>query len=74
MFSAKETPVKTPYKEQDFISLNISDNKIPLKLKNKGECLLCHIVWLKGSPQEIEIYLAFKCQKVEPSIRDIFLQ
>ncbi|CAG8653219.1 14152_t:CDS:2, partial [Funneliformis mosseae] len=52
----------------------ILDNKIPPKPKNKGEYLLCHIVWLKGSPQEIEVHLAFKCQKAKPSVRDIFLQ
>ncbi len=25
-----------------------------------AECLSCHIIWLKGLPQEIEIHLAFK--------------
>lgn len=39
-----------------------------------AECLSCHTIWPKGSPQEIEIHLAFDCQEVEPSIRDLFLQ
>lgn len=39
-----------------------------------AECLSCHIIWPKGSPQDIEIHLAFECQKAESSVRDIFLQ
>ena len=39
-----------------------------------AECLSCHIIWLKSLPQEIEIHLAFECQKAEPSVRDFFLQ
>ena len=55
-------------------------DKYAKKLKEIGpshwraECLSCHIIWPKGSPQEIEVHLAFECQKVEPSIRDLFLQ
>ena len=39
-----------------------------------GSCLSCNTTWHKGSPQEIEVHLAYECQKVDPSTRDLFLQ
>jgi len=55
-------------------------NKYAKKLEEVGpsrwsaECLSCNTTWHKGSPQEIEVHLAYECQKVDSSTRDLFLQ
>jgi len=86
-FAEESPPIDTPHNETSPISKNKGGKpgwfgwgKYAKKLEEVGpsrwcaECLSCHIVWPKGSPQEIEVHLAFECQKVEPSVRDIFLQ
>src|SRR3989337_1582058 len=58
---------------QDLTTIDIPHDETLPKPKNKGG-KPGWFGWAKGSPQEIEVHLAFECQKVEPSIRDFFLQ